>query len=129
MKVSNTALFNSISEKRMQKIADCFPKSFSKHVNTLVLGHSMEEPGIQEPGVRFHFQSSALHFDWAKANPTPEELGRALELVIVALSIISEKGKLPHEISIRVWKKHRDIQSELIDETYNNFLREAAKSS
>lgn len=96
-------LTRSVVESRLRAVPDIW----AKHVERVTI----RETVAPEPVVSFHPKEKSVAIN----GPESEiQLVRFIEALLVALSIIAEKGELPDKVGTGLWKEHR---AKVMDQT------------
>ena len=102
----------SFSRSEAEALVALLPVSLCRNVNILALGHE----GTRKPTVSYYSKERELWLFWDAPPATNEEKTEVVELIIVTLSIIEEKGDCPQTVKSSLYWEHASKRGTLIEE-------------
>lgn len=110
--VCQNGVQHNFTRKEAEALVAALPVSLCKNVNTFGLG----DGGTREPNVSYYPKERDLWLFWDAHSATNEEKAEVVELIIVILSIIEEKGYCPQTVKSSLYWEHASKRGTLIEE-------------
>jgi len=106
----------NFSRSEAEALVAALPASLCKNVSTFGLGQA----STRKPNVSYYPKSQVLWLFWNALSATNEEKAEVVELVIVTLSIIEERGDCPPTVKSSLYREHANKRSDLIKKAQKN---------